>query len=91
MDFTFIVRVNAGGGEAQEMAFPDDAAAVEGARTVLQARLDYRPLAAEPVARATVGVGRGDLFEDDHVDWLGEWEWATEEEGWRWTPSPPRR
>lgn len=88
MDFTFIVRVNAEGYEAQEMGFADDRAAVEGARTVLQATLDFRPLAAEAVTRATVGVGRGRLFEDDRVDWLGEWEWEPEEEDWCWTPSP---
>ena len=78
------------GWEAREIDFPDDAVAIDAARIVLLATIDFRPPAATPVSSATIGVGRGSFVDLDQVVWLGEWDWAELEADWCWTASPKR-
>ena len=88
--YTFNVRINAHPNEGREMSFGDDASAIEGARTILQASIDFRAPVEEPAIQAVIGVGRGSLINGPEVVWLGEWEWADTEEDWCWTASPTR-
>lgn len=88
MDFTFTIRTNAEPyQEGLAMAFSSPQEAIEGARTILQATIDNRPLSQLAVMFATIGVGMGSIDQQDMIVWLGEWEWAEEEADWVWTPS----
>lgn len=85
--FTFTVRLDEEASEGMEMDCAGEAAAIDAAREVLQARIDTRPCLAGPARRGTVGVGIGSWLADpDKVIWLGEWEWS-DADGWYWQSS----
>ncbi len=88
MRYALIVRINDERWQGRQMRCPNDAAAIEAARTVLQATIDFRPLTAGAVSRATIGIGRGESDRLSELTWLGEWDWSEMEEDWRWLPSP---
>lgn len=87
MDFTFTLRLNGEPWEGFEMAFPSGPEAIEGAKTILQAKIDNQPLGSAVVLKATIGVAAGSMAAGDAVFWLGEWEWSEEEADWAWTAS----
>jgi hypothetical protein len=86
-EYTFIVRINREPYETAVMTFASTDDAIEGARSVLQAKIDYRPLKAPQVSKARIGVGQGSTLKTVFVQGLGEWIWSENDQDWVWRAS----
>ena len=77
--YTFLPQAGDAEPDTLDMAFPDDQAAIDGARAILESYLSNRP---GTFLQGSISVGRG---VDPDIHWLGIWEWGAST-GYEWCP-----
>jgi hypothetical protein len=84
--YSLTLEINGEHWATLEMPFASDTQAIERARDVLQAKIDYRAPELDRANSASIGVGRGSIAKI--VTWLGEWQWTSDANTHQWHHHP---